>query len=87
MNTPEGQEVSRNARRRATAEKPPVGAPRLFVVRLGAGSNVRFGWEIRKFGSFVLHRSETGFETHQEAEQAGQESLNNIHVNAAAQGL
>lgn len=57
-----------------------MAAPRLFVVRLGAGSNLRFGWEIRKFGSFVLSKSGKGYATQAEAEAAGQEALESMTI-------
>ena len=58
---------------RRLAEKHPTGSPRIFVVRL-EGEN-SFGWEIRKYGSFVLSRSEMGFGTQLLAQTAGETAL------------
>ncbi len=80
MNTLEGRKASAAGRRRALAEKPPRDAPRLFVVRLGAGPTLCYGWEIRKFGSIVLNRSETSFETQLLAQMAGEKALTTMSV-------
>lgn len=85
MNTPEGREASAAGRRRALAEKPPRDTPRLFIVRLGAGPTLCYGWEIRKFGSIVLSKSEAGFATQLEAETAGQEVLWSMSASAPSQ--
>ena len=56
-------------------ERPSTGQPRLFVVRLGAGPTLRFGWEIQRAGSVVLSRSDEGYSTFQQAQDAGFEAL------------
>ena len=60
------------------AAQPPKDAPQLFIVRLGPDQNLWFGWEIRKFGSIVLSRSETGFETQVLAQTAGEKVLTTL---------
>ena len=57
------------------AERPATGQPRLFVVRLGAGPTLRFGWEIRRAGSVVLSRSDEAFPTFPQAQDAGLRAL------------
>ena len=78
MQISESKSTSAEGRRRWTAERLSRAAPRLFVVRLGAGPALRFGWEIRKFGNFVLSKSEAGFATLLEAEIAGEKVLKNV---------
>ena len=51
-----------------------MGALEVFVVRI-VGPTQPFGWEIRKFGSFILNRSEIGFPTQLEAKTAGEKAL------------
>ena len=80
MSTSDGRDASAAGRRRALTEKPPRGAPRLFIVRLGAGPTLRFGWEIRRFGSFVLSKSGEGYATQPEAKDAGQKALESMLV-------
>lgn len=69
---PQARQAAIEARRRLAA-KHPTGSPQIFVVRL-TGSQP-FGWEIRKFGSFVVSRSDTGFATQSLAQKAGEEAL------------
>ena len=52
----------------------PFDAPAIFVTRL-TPQHKTFVWEIRKFGSFVLHRSSEEFDTAAEARSAGQAAL------------
>ena len=70
--SPQAKRAAIEARRRLAEQSPP-GAPQVFVVRL-AGTQP-FGWEIRKFGSIILSRSETGFGTQAIARTAGEEAL------------
>ena len=72
LQTPERKQAAIEARRRLAAQNP-TSAPKLFVVRLIGAQP--FGWEIRKFGNFVLSRSETGFGTHLLARTAGEKAL------------
>ena len=51
-----------------------MGTPTIFVVRL-AGPNQPFGWEIRKFGSFLVSKSDKGFRTQSEAQTEGEKAL------------
>ncbi len=51
-----------------------MGALEVFVVRM-VGPTQPFGWEIRKFGSFIVNRSEMGFPTQLEAKTAGEKAL------------
>lgn len=74
MQTPEGKQAATEARRKWALEQPPKGAPVVFVIRLDEGEQP-FGWEIRKYGSFVLSRSETGFGTQLLAQMAGETAL------------
>ncbi len=69
--SPQARQASIKTRR--LAAKPPTGTPQIFVVR-HAGAQP-FGWEIRKFGSFVLSQSETGFATQLLAQKAGENAL------------
>ena len=73
MQTPEGRRISAEGRRRRLAALPAKDAPQVFVVRLAGAMS--FGWEIRKFGSFVLSRSQTGFETQLLAQTAGDKAI------------
>lgn len=73
MNTPEGREASAEGRRRREEKLPATDAPGVFVVRL-AGPKP-FGWEIRKYGSIILSRSDTGFGTQVLAQTAGEKAL------------
>ncbi len=52
--------------------KQPTGTPAIFVVRL---ADTQFGWEIRKFGNFVLDRSQSSFGTQLLAHKAGEKAL------------
>ena len=71
--SPEARQAAFDTRQRLAAAKSPAGSPQMFVVRF-AGPQP-FGWEIRKFGSFVLSRSETGFRTVLLAQTAGEQAL------------
>ncbi len=68
--SPQARQASIKTRR--LAAKPPTGTPQIFVVRL---SDAQFGWEIRKFGNFVLDRSQTSFGTQLLAQKAGEKAL------------
>ena len=74
MQTPEGKRHSAEARRHASAQRPATSAPEVFVVRLA--SSKPYGWQIRKFGSFVLSRSAAGYATELQARTAGENALN-----------
>ena len=50
----------------------------VFAVRLPPPST-GFGWEIRRFGSFVLSRSEAEFRSSAEALAAGMKTLASTH--------
>lgn len=71
--SPQARQAAIEKRRRVREEQPPKGTPSLFVVRLAVDH--QFGWEIRRFGSIVLSRSDDGFATRSEAQVAGQEAL------------
>ena len=71
--SPQARQAAIEARRRLAAAKSPTGSPQMFVVRF-AGPQA-FGWEIRRFGGFVLSRSETGFRTLLLAQTAGEQAL------------
>ena len=70
--SPQAKQAAIEARRRLAEQNTP-GAPQIFVVRLKGAQS--FGWEIRKFGSLVLNRSETGFATQLLARTAGEQAL------------
>ena len=72
--SPEARQAAAEARRRQYEEQSPLGAPKVFVVRL-VGPKHPFGWEIRKFCSFIVSRSEKGFATQLEAQKAGEKAL------------
>ena len=69
--SPQAKRAAIEARRRFAEQNPP-GAPQVFVVRV---EDAQCGWEIRKFGSLVLNRSETGFATQLLARTAGEKAL------------
>ena len=69
--SPEAKQAAIETRRRNLAKNPPSKL-QVFVVRL---ADAQFGWEIRKFGSLVLDRSETGFGTQLLALEAGKWAL------------
>ena len=76
-NNPKKHFLSQQARQAATKTrllnaKQPTGTPEIFVVR---HANTQFGWEIRKFGNFVLDRSQSSFETQLLAQKAGETAL------------
>ena len=71
--SPQNRQAAIEARRHLAA-KHPTGSPQIFVVRI-VGPTQPFGWEIRKFGSIVLSRIETGFGTQLLAQTAGDEAL------------
>ena len=73
MNTLEGRRAASEARLRWVEERPDVGEPAVYVVRL-AGVKP-YSWEIRKYGGIVLRSSEIGFETQSMARAAGEEAL------------
>ena len=52
----------------------PRDTPAVFVVRVPP-ANKMFGWEIRRFGSLVLTRSEDRFTTAADARAAGEAAL------------
>ncbi len=85
MLTPEGKQAATEARRKWVSEQPPTGTPAVFVVRL-AGA-MPFGWEIRKFGSFVLSKSGKGYANQAEAEAIGQEALESMAVSEQSKNL
>ena len=71
--SPQARQAAAIARQQWAAEKPAFDALAVFVVRLG--HNLRFGWEIRKFGSMILSRSDEGFASLSEARIAGEKAL------------
>ena len=71
--SPQARQAAIDSRRRLAAINPSTGTPQIFVVRLEGAQP--FGWEIRKFGSFVLSRSETGFGTQVLARMDGEGAL------------
>ena len=73
MLTPEGVEAASKARRRQLAERPDVKAPQVFIVRLAVDH--RFGWEIRRFGNFVLSCSIETYGSPMLAKTAGERAL------------
>ena len=73
MRTPEGLEIARKARRRRIEEMPDVRAPQVFIVHLAIDH--RFGWEIRRFGNIVLHRSVETYGSPMLAKTAGERAL------------
>ena len=85
LQTPEGKRIAAEGRQRWAAKRPPADAPKLFVVRLGAGPRLQFGWEIRKFGSIVLSRSDVGFGTQLLAQTAGEKAMTEISAAASDQ--
>lgn len=62
------------ARRRKRVNAVPLDVLRLFVVRPAQTHGV-FGWEIRRFGGVVLHRSVVEYSTMAEARAAGEQAL------------
>ena len=72
--SPQARQAAAEARRRRFAEQSPLDAPKIFVVRM-VGPRQPFGWEIRKFSSFVVSRSDRGFATQLEAQTAGEKAL------------
>ena len=64
-------------KRRELAELKTIVAVEVFVVRCPAPS-LLYGWEIRKFGSIVLIRSEIEFPTSSSARIAGEEALSAV---------
>lgn len=73
----DGKEAVRTGAPRPV-QRPSIGQPKLFVVRLGAGPTLRFGWQIRRAGSVVLSRSEEGYSTFQQAQDAGLQALTSL---------
>ena len=57
MLSPQARQAAIASRRQRIAAQPARNAPAVFIVRLGAGQDLGFGWEIRKFGSFVILKS------------------------------
>ena len=72
--SPQARQAAAETKRRLCEEKSPVGAPKVFVVRM-VGPRQPFGWEIRKFCSFIVSRSDKGFTTQLEAQTAGEKAL------------
>ena len=68
------------SRRLHYANRPKVEAPQVFVVRLAVDN--RFGWEIRRFGNFVLSRSVETYGTAMLAETAGKTALADMPTEA-----
>ena len=50
------------------------GRPEVFVIRMML-PGAMFGWEIRRFGALVLHRSEMGYAVPALARAAGEQAL------------
>ncbi len=50
------------------------GRPEVFVVRMPQPGTM-FGWEIRRFGAIVLHRSEAGYRAPALARLAGEVAM------------
>lgn len=71
-------EAAREGAKKARLERVlvPVDArlPQVFAIRLPWPSN-RFGWEIRRYGCFVLSKSEANFGSMAEAYAAGETVL------------
>lgn len=57
------------AKRRKAEEAGPKNAPTVFVVRHPDG---RFGWEIRRYGAFVLEQGSETFDNLPLARSAGE---------------
>jgi hypothetical protein len=74
LNQPSTQKRARENRKKAFVQRRAEVLQKVFAVRLPPPS-VGFGWEIRRFGSFVLSRSETEFPTSAEAKAAGEAAL------------
>ena len=72
--SPQARQAAAETRRRRFAEQAPRDALGIFVVRI-VGPTQPFGWEIRKFGSFIVSRSDKGFATQLEAKTAGEKAL------------
>ena len=68
------QEPAAEARQKAFDQRREETIRKVFVVRLPPPST-GFGWEIRRFGSLVLSRSETEFATSAEAKAAGDAAM------------
>ena len=79
MRTLKGIAAAKEARRLHYANRPEVGAPQVFIVRLAVDH--RFGWEIRRFGNIVLSRSFETYGSPMLAKTAGERAL----VDTAAQ--
>ena len=62
------------ARGKVEIQKRAEAARMVFAVRLPPPSKA-FGWEIRRFGSFVLSRSETEYATSAAAKVAGEAAM------------
>lgn len=63
--------------RRQGADRQPASTPRLFIVRF-LGSP-RFEWQIRKFGSVIVSRSEQGFSSEDQARAAGETAFTKLY--------
>ena len=72
--SPQARQAAAEKRRRRFEEQPPKGAPEIFVVRM-VRPKQPFGWEIRKYGSFVVRKSDNCFATQAEAQAAGEKAL------------
>ena len=80
MLLPENRAAAIETRRRNLANKPRVGAPQVFVVRLAVDR--RFAWELRRFGSIVMSRSVETYGSAMLAKTAGERALANIAAEA-----
>lgn len=67
-------QAAAKVRRRNFEEQLPKGAPGIFVVRR-VGLTQAFGWEIRRYGSFVVSRGDEGSATQVDVRAAGEKAL------------
>ena len=78
LNSPEVQDRAGEARRKSVENRRAEALQKVFAIRLPPPS-AGYGWEIRRFGSIVLGRSEAEFHTSAEAVEAGEIVLANMH--------
>ena len=74
LNSPEVQDRAGEARRKSVENRRAEALQKVFAVRLPPPST-GYGWEIRRFGSIVLSRSEAEFPTSAEAKVAGEAAM------------
>ena len=71
---PSRQKRAREGRSRAISQRREDALQQMFAVRLPPPST-GYGWEIRRFGSFVLERGTDRFDAAAEAKAAGDAEL------------